>query len=101
MTTQIDFLIRLRRIDRAKVTPRDVIVMWAIREIPGVMGRELATKVGVKSRSGIQNGILRLIRMGLIEDRRIKLTNLTPNDLYITQAGCDFLDYIVPPVDAE
>lgn len=99
MTAQIDFLVRLRKLDRLRITPRDVIILWVIREIPGCMGRELSTKVGAPSRSSIQGAIPRLIKRGLLEDRRIKLTNLTPNDLYITDAGRAFLNEMVP-VDA-
>lgn len=96
MTPPIDFLVRMRKLDRSKLTPRDVVLMWAIREIPGIMGRELAMKVGVKTRSAVQFGIARLIRRGLIEDRRVKLHNLTPNDLHITAAGVAFLEDLVP-----
>lgn len=89
-------MVRLRRIDRQRLTVRDIIILWAIRNNPGVMGRELATKLGYKSRSNVQEGIARLLRAKFIEDRRPVQDHMTPNDLHITSAGQDFLEEVVP-----
>lgn len=96
--TQIltDFMLRLKKIDRAGHTCRDVFVLWAVAREPGLMGRELAIKLGYKTRSAVQNRIGHLIRAGLLEDRRAVMSQLTPNDLYITPAGEKFLAEVVP-----
>jgi DNA-binding MarR family transcriptional regulator len=92
----LNFMVRLRRIDNAHLVCRDVLIMWAVKADPGMMGRELAMKLGYKSRSNVQEHVARLIRLGFIEDRRVKLDNRTPNDLHITPAGIDFLAETVP-----
>lgn len=91
-----DFMVRLRKLDRAGLTVRDAVALWVIRGQPGMMGRELATTIGLKSRSNIQENIARLIRLGMIEDRRKAQNRLTPNDLYITPAGEQLLNDVIP-----
>lgn len=90
------FMVRLRKIDNAKLVTRDVLILWAVRATPGMMGRELAMQLGYKSRSNVQEHVKRLCRLGFVEDRRVKLDNRTPNDLYITPAGEALLAEIVP-----
>lgn len=92
----VDFMVRLKKIDSAHLTNRDVLILWAVKKDPGVMGRELATKLGYKSRSNVQENILRLLRLKLIEDHRPQADNRTPNDLHLTPAGEAFLGDIVP-----
>lgn len=97
MTQSItDFMLRLKKIDAGGHTVRDVFILWAVARDPGLMGRELATKLGYKTRSAVQNRIGHLIQAGLLEDRRAKISQLTPNDLYITPAGEKFLAEVVP-----
>lgn len=99
MTTQnqtTDFLRRIAIVDGKKLATRDILILYAIRAEPGMMGRELAFKIGHKSRSNVQDHIVRLTREGFIEDRRVKRNNLTPNALHITAAGSEFLDRVVP-----
>jgi len=96
LTPSIDFLSRLRKIDRHDVKTRDVIIMWAVAREPGMMGQELARKIGFEGRSNVQICLRRLLRMGLVEDRRARLDNRTPNDLYITPKGEAMLADVVP-----
>lgn len=98
MTSTVqDFMIRLRKLDNAKLTPREVLLMWAISREPGMMGYELAKKLGYPSRSMVQIGIRRLVDFGFIEDRRPVIRNRKiPNDLYIAPAGEKFLADLVP-----
>lgn len=95
-----DFLIRLRKIDNAALKARDVIVLWAIGRHPGMMGRELAMKLGYKSRSNVQDCVTRLVLCKFVEDRRVvsdpKMFNRVPNDLWILPAGTQFLADVVP-----
>ncbi len=100
MTLPIPFLMALHKIERAKLTARDIILLTAIQGTPGIMGRELALKIGLPSRSGVQYSIPRLVRMGLIEDRRVPRAMVqNPNRLHILPAGVAFLDTLLPPVD--
>lgn len=92
----IDFMARLKKVDNADLKCRDILVLWAIAREPGMMGRELAMKLGYKSRSNVQICVDRLKRTGLVEDRRPVEDNRTPNDLYVTPAGEIFLGEIVP-----
>jgi DNA-binding MarR family transcriptional regulator len=92
----VDFMVRLKKIDHGGHTCRDIFVLWAVKQEPGLMGRELAMKLGYKTRSAVQNRIGHLIRAGLLEDRRARISQLTPNDLYITPAGERFLAEVVP-----
>lgn len=87
----VEFMAKLRIIDRSGLKVRDVIVLWAVREQPGMMGRELAMKIGLESRSNVQDQMARLIARGLIEDRRPTKDQQTPNDLHILDAGRQFL----------
>lgn len=88
----VEFMARLRKIDRSGLKVRDVIILWAIRENPGMMGRELSTKIGLESRSCAQDGLQRLMRRGLIEDRRLTFDQRTPNDFHILPAGREYLE---------
>jgi DNA-binding MarR family transcriptional regulator len=56
----IDFLARLRKIDNRDLKARDVLILWAIAREPGMMGNEIARKLGYKSRSNVQICIARL-----------------------------------------
>lgn len=87
----VEFMAKLRKIDRSGLKVRDVLVLWAIRGNPGMMGRELATKLGYESRSNVQDCFARLERHGFIEDRRPTKDQQTPNDLHIVDAGRAFL----------
>jgi hypothetical protein len=92
----IEFLARLKKIDNEMLTCRDILVLWAVAREPGMMGRQLALKLGYKTRSNIQLCVARLIRHKLMEDRRQQKDHMTPNDLYITPAGETLLAEIVP-----
>lgn len=92
----VDFFVGLRKIDKSGLKARDVIALWAIRQTPGMMGRELALKIGLNTRSNIQDAIARLTMHGLIEDRRKTRDNRTPNDLHILPAGTVYLDDVIP-----
>jgi len=95
-TAQMDFLVRVKKMDQSGVKPREVLMLWAIAREPGMMGRELAVKLGYASRSNVQIGIRRLLDMGLITDHRTVRNHQTPNDLYITPAGETFIAGLVP-----
>lgn len=95
-TPSIDFLSRLRKIDLHKVKARDVVLLWAIAREPGMMGQELARKLGFEGRSNIQICLNRMIRDGYVDDRRSRKTNTTPNDLHISPKGAAVLADVMP-----
>lgn len=74
MTTRtspvVDFLVRLRRIDKAKMKPRDVLILYTVISNPGISGIDVAHKLGIPERSHIQSALYRLEELGYIEDRR-------------------------------
>lgn len=96
----VDFMVRLKLMDRSLVTTRDAICLWAIKSNPGTAGRELALKLGYAARSSIEFNVARLVRLGYIQDRRENVDplkpRLTPNSFYITPDGDAFLDELLP-----
>ena len=96
VNSTVDFMRRLRIIDNHALKVRDPMVLWAIAREGGMTGREIATKLGYPSRSRIQDGIVRLLKAKMIEDRRVVENQLTPMDLYITPIGEKFLSDVLP-----
>jgi DNA-binding MarR family transcriptional regulator len=92
----IEFLVRLRRIDKRTLTVRDVLVLYAVIENPGISGKDVSTKLGLPDRSSIASNILRLEREGYIEDRRELRRKANPAVLYAKQAGLEFWEHIKP-----
>jgi DNA-binding MarR family transcriptional regulator len=85
--TIFDTMILLKVLDRRGLTPRDVLVLWTVRESPGCMGHDVKVKLGYPGRSSVQGSIERLIREGYIEDRRVKTGKFTPNQLHLLPVG--------------
>ena len=88
--TVLPFLLQLKEIDKAKLTCRDMLILWAVSKTPGAMGIDISNKLGFDSRSAVQLGIARLIKRGMIEDRRVEKEQKIPNRLYITAQGTEF-----------
>lgn len=86
----VDFLVRLRKIDKQRLTVRDVIVLYAIMSKPGANGKEIARTIGIQDRSSIQLCLSRLMRHGFVEDRRTEARSTIPNILHVSPAGIDF-----------
>lgn len=99
MIDQASFLIALRKIDRAGLTARDILLIESVRQNPGCMGRELATRIGLQARSNLQFSLPRLKLLGMIEDRRPQVGRAHVNILHITPAGERFLDDLIPQHD--
>lgn len=93
-----DFFVRLRKIDNNGLKCRDIVVLYAIWVQPGMMGLEVAKKLGYASRSHIQDSLKRLEMGGHIVDRRPTTGNLqmTPNNFHILPAGIALIADIVP-----
>lgn len=89
-------MVRLRKIENAGLKARDIVVLYAIHGQAGMMGREIAQKLGYAHRSQLQDGLNRLTRGGYIEDHRKTHDQQTPNDFHITPAGKILIADIVP-----
>jgi DNA-binding MarR family transcriptional regulator len=92
----LDFLVRLRKVDKRSLTVRDVLVLYVVIESPGIAGVDIANKLGVKDRSAIASNIQRLEREGYIEDRRTERRKAIPAVLHVLPAGIAFWDEIKP-----
>lgn len=92
----INFLVRLRKIDKHTLTVRDVLVLFVVIENPGIAGNEIAIKLGLENRSSIASNLQRLIREGYIEDHREVRRKANPAILHVLPAGMAFWEEIKP-----
>lgn len=95
-TGTLEFLLRLRKIDKHTLTVRDVLVLYCVMENPGIAGNEIANKLGLENRSSIASNLLRLAREGYIEDHRIVRRKANPTIMHILPKGLSFWDEIKP-----
>lgn len=88
----VEFLLRLRKIDKSGLTARDVLLLYTIISNPGINGWDAGRKIGLAERSSVTFGMNRLIKRHFIEDRREQ--NLVgkgiPNRFYVLPAGIEF-----------
>jgi DNA-binding MarR family transcriptional regulator len=92
----LEFLVKLRKIDKRTLTVRDVLVLYAVIENPGIAGMDVATKLGFRDRSSIASNVQRLEREGYIEDRREVHRKAIPALLHPLPAGIEFCNEIKP-----
>lgn len=83
----IDFLMRLKKIERAGMTGRDLMLLYAVISKPGINGQHLANSINIGNRSAIDANIARLIKLGYVEDRRVLVQKATPQVLVPTELG--------------
>lgn len=88
-----------RRMHDGRVTPRDVLLLMEIANRPGINGVELAAAIGAGKQ--VFDGVQRLLRMKLIEDRRERRMWAASQRLVILPAGKTFiLNLFREPADA-
>lgn len=92
----IDFLVKLRKIDKRTLTVRDLLVLYVIIETPGCSGIDVSNKLGLPVRSSIASNLLRLEREGYIEDRREVRSKAVSAILHPLPRGLEFWDEIKP-----
>ena len=92
----VEFMLRLRKIDRSYLNVRDVLFLYAIIARPGISGSDAGIMIGVPSRSCLQFSLSRLIKYGLVEDRRDRESRGIPNQLYPLPAGIEFWEDLKP-----
>lgn len=95
----VEFLVRLRKIDKSGLTSRDVLLLYTIITHPGIHGHDAGKKIGVVERSSVSFGLNRLVKRGFIEDRReARLVGRgVPNQLYALPAGVEFWNDLKMP----
>lgn len=92
----LDFLVKLRKVDKRSLTVRDVLVLYAIIQQPGTCGIDISTKLGLSDRSAIASNLMRLERVGFITDHREVRSKANPAILHPTKSGIEFWDEIKP-----
>lgn len=92
----VDLLVRFRKIDKAGLTVRDMLLLYAIISNPGMNGHEVAKLIGIPDRSSVQLCLRRLIKHRFIEDRRVDDAKGIPNILHPLPAGIEFWNEIKP-----
>lgn len=92
----VEFLSRLKIVDQAGYTVRDVLVLYCIIRNPGISGVDVAHKIGVEFRSNVNSQITRLIRGKMIEDRREISRKATSQILHPLPDGIAFWESIKP-----
>lgn len=88
----VEFMLRLRKIDKSRLTVRDVLLLYTIISNPGINGWDAGRKIGLNDRSSVTFALARMIRRGLIEDRREPglVGKGVPNQLHALPAGIEF-----------
>jgi len=68
--TVAKFLIALYRINELGMKARDIVILYTIIANPGINGKDIAIKLGITTRSQIQDCLYKLERLDYIVDRR-------------------------------
>ncbi len=92
----IDFLIRLKLLDENYVTPRDLLILYAIIRKPGMSQKDVSEAIGVNNPANVMSNIARLQRWNYIEDKRVVSRRASPSLLYALPDGVEFWEKIKP-----
>lgn len=92
----VDFLTRLKALDKSGFTPRDVLVLYTIINKPGCSGVDICNTLGIEHHCNIRCNLQRMQRFGLIEDLRPVGAKAVPSVHIPLQAGHDFWESIKP-----
>lgn len=90
ISPNVTFLMRLRKIDKAHLTVRDVLILYTIIAKPGINGNDITKTIGMAERSSLQSCFARLERVGFIEDRRERWGKAVPTIFHPLPAGREF-----------
>lgn len=94
--TEQEFLAKLENIDRSGFTSRDILILYTIITNPGICGLDVAVKLGIPNRSGVDLGLKRLLSEHYIEDKRSVSQKAVPSAFYVLPGGVAFWDRIKP-----
>ena len=81
--------------DQSEITVRDLRIIDLLLKNPGLCGNDLVTYLRLPSRSSVQGNIPKLIRRGMIEDRRHREGQAIPSRLFVTDKGREFWEAII------
>lgn len=80
-------LVTLKRLDVMRLHARDAAVLYYVFRNPGANRKEIAAALGLNAEVNVRLPVQRLVRMGLIEDRRPSHARLVSSLLHVTDAG--------------
>lgn len=92
----VDFLVRMKYLDEQRVTPRDVMCLYAIIRKPGMHRHDLSKAIGVNAGVNVLTNVNKMIRWGFIEDRREVSRRLNPSVFHATAEGIAFWESLKP-----
>lgn len=70
MTASFEFLVRLLKMHKLGIRPRELVILYTIINNPGISGIDIARKLGIPERSHIQHALAVLEVRKFIEDQR-------------------------------
>lgn len=85
----------LKRLDIARLTPRDAVVLYYIIRNPGANRNEIAHALGLHAEVNVLLPVKRLTKAGLIEDRREKPARMVASLLHVTDKGLEVWQEVV------
>lgn len=95
MNSTSTFMQQIAAFDQTGFTPRDFRIMELLTRHPNLCGNDMVSMLKLPSRSSVQANIPKLIRRGMIEDRREREGQAIPSRLFITEKGLEFVRSIL------
>lgn len=89
---RIRFVKNLHLLDRADFRVRDMVILFAIIHNPGISITGIRERVGYEFNTYIYRPVRRLMKRGLIEDRRPVVAKSRECDFHATEKGIAFFD---------
>jgi DNA-binding MarR family transcriptional regulator len=80
-------LVLLKRLDALRLHPRDAVVLYYVLRNPGSSRTDIAAALGLNAEVNVRLPTQRLIRQGLLEDRRPAERRLVASLLHVTPKG--------------
>lgn len=77
----------LARLDQEGFTLRDMLVLAVLIGRPGICGQDVQHDMEFLNRSAVVGNLNRLIRRGLVEDRRTQIKQAVPSIYWPTEDG--------------
>lgn len=78
------------------MTVRDAILLHQVVEHPGLCGLDICKRLGITNRSSVASNFPRLIKAGLVEDRRLREAQAVPSRYFVTPKGEEFWRELAP-----
>lgn len=91
----LDTVSRLYKLDKSHFSPRDILVLYVIKNRPGINGVEIMQTLNLPTHSCVQSNLRRLIKKKLMEDHRSEARKATSASYHLTAEGEKLLDEII------